>query len=1120
MGDRLSGRKFALTVVIAAVFVLLNTAGRTQDRSGKTGTALTAAGTNLGDEDRELRPLVAELKRLRSAGDLVNAAAAFARLFAIDKTADPSAAVKIEASTGSNRAPAASESPDKAGVAEGVVPVFFSTENEKNPDAAVCRASDGGRTLVSAAELWAGGGPRDIGIRQSRDGGKTWTGAVALGDGRSRTRPSLRQISDDAVGLIFAREWDGGDGDILFARLSEGLTAVAEHPVALSQADQRNPSLATDLGVFPSPYVYVVYAERDGLARSIRFRVSPDLGVSWSEAITVASWTGNDIGEIETALAYDAGKNALLVAFTRPQGRSTGIAVAVSRTFGASWSRPVFVTAADDLPDRSPRIAARRGTAVIVYERATAGGGSDIGLATSSNAGRSWSAGSLASTAADEKYADVRVSEGAGAGRFVASYVESGARIRVLVRDGTGAGSWTTDATLETGAAPVESGPVVLVPLPSSGGPGAAGIFWTGGRPDSDVLFSSAGAVILADMKVTPAGREVPFTAGSTSFTVNKTGEGHLSWTAAVTSGQDWLSIQSGASGVNSGTIVAGFAENPDTAPRAGTIRVSPEDIAIPPVTVTVTQAGAPDLDVTPAEGLISIGPQGGPFAPAGGDYTFHNTGGSALSWTASTNSPWLSLSRTSGLLDPGASIIVSVSFSAAAEGLGIGEHDAEVIFANGSNGLGDTVRRVRLTVTGPAGSLSVTPAEGLVSAGLVGGPFAPSVKAYTLQNPGTTAIDWTASKVEAWTSLSESSGSLSPGASLTVTVSINEIAGALAAGAYDDTVTFTNASSGAGTTTRPVSLTVSAPPGVLAVTPTEGLTSSGPEGGPFTPPSLSYTLQNTGGSTLDWTASKVQAWTSLSATSGTLAVGDAATVTVSVNSAAGALATGNYTDTISFVNTTTGNGSTTRPVALAVESGPALSVSPAHRDVPFVGGTAAFDVANAGAGTLSWTATVIAGSDWLSISSGSSGTGAGTIVAAAAANRTSAERTGRIRVTAAGAAGSPQDVTVSQIKGTLVLTLGAQRLVEKAWIIQREFARLTVGIDNPAAVPVETYVVYRRAGGGVEEIVGQVDGSTVSGSPLVFDNTFLEPGVSYTYRVAAIDVYGGTLTVSNAVTI
>ncbi len=108
---------------------------------------------------------------------------------------------------------------------------------------------------------------------------------------------------------------------------------------------------------------------------------------------------------------------------------------------------------------------------------------------------------------------------------------------------------------------------------------------------------------------------------------------------------------------------------------------------------------------------------------------------------------------------------------------------------------------------------------------------------------------------------------------------------------------------------------------GVLSVSPADGLTSSGLQGGPFSPPSKAYTLTNTGGSSINWSASKSQLWISLSSTSGTLSTGSNTTVTVSINNNANNLSAGTYSDNISFSNTTNGNGNTSRGVTLSVSS-------------------------------------------------------------------------------------------------------------------------------------------------------------------------------------------------------
>ena len=95
--------------------------------------------------------------------------------------------------------------------------------------------------------------------------------------------------------------------------------------------------------------------------------------------------------------------------------------------------------------------------------------------------------------------------------------------------------------------------------------------------------------------------------------------------------------------------------------------------------------------------------------------------------------------------------------------------------------------------------------------------------------------------------------------------------------------------------------------------------------------------------------------------------------------------------------------------------SNPVLSVTPATKDVGAGSGTSIFSVSNTGSGSMPWTAAVLSGGSWLSITYGSSGSNTGTINCAFAANTGTSSRTGTIRVTATGATGSPKDVMVIQ---------------------------------------------------------------------------------------------------------
>jgi hypothetical protein len=104
-----------------------------------------------------------------------------------------------------------------------------------------------------------------------------------------------------------------------------------------------------------------------------------------------------------------------------------------------------------------------------------------------------------------------------------------------------------------------------------------------------------------------------------------------------------------------------------------------------------------------------------------------------------------------------------------------------------------------------------------------------------------------------------------------------------------------------------------------MLVTPGAGFDAAGDLGGPFTPSSEIYTVENNGDAGFNFSVSDDAAWLDLSNTGGYLAPGNSATVTVSVNATANGLPIGGYVGTVSFVNTTDGDGDTARAISLTV---------------------------------------------------------------------------------------------------------------------------------------------------------------------------------------------------------
>lgn len=111
---------------------------------------------------------------------------------------------------------------------------------------------------------------------------------------------------------------------------------------------------------------------------------------------------------------------------------------------------------------------------------------------------------------------------------------------------------------------------------------------------------------------------------------------------------------------------------------------------------------------------------------------------------------------------------------------------------------------------------------------------------------------------------------------------------------------------------------TAESPTGIK-VTPDSDLTSSGPIGGPFTPGSLIYTVENKNSTPLNYSVTASQPWVTIVNGSGTLPGLGTAMVTVSINSTAEGLVKGGFSDTVNFVNTTDHDGDTSHGVALTV---------------------------------------------------------------------------------------------------------------------------------------------------------------------------------------------------------
>ena len=230
------------------------------------------------------------------------------------------------------------------------------------------------------------------------------------------------------------------------------------------------------------------------------------------------------------------------------------------------------------------------------------------------------------------------------------------------------------------------------------------------------------------------------------------------------------------------------------------------------------TSSSIAAMAVSPPEPFTATGPRGGPFTPLSRVFTISNAGYGTMPWTATPDVPWIEVSAGSGNLSPGGSTTVTATLNPSLLGaLSSGNHQGTLEFVNPLNNLGNTTIPFEITVT-PAAEMSVTPLSDFTPNGPSGGPFTPADRTYTLTNIGDAPMAWTVAKSAPWLDISETSGTLAPGASASIHLTLG--AALLEPGIHTDTLTFSNTTNGKGNTTRGVSLEVLQPAPVLTPEP------------------------------------------------------------------------------------------------------------------------------------------------------------------------------------------------------------------------------------------------------------------------------------------------------------
>ena len=353
------------------------------------------------------------------------------------------------------------------------------------------------------------------------------------------------------------------------------------------------------------------------------------------------------------------------------------------------------------------------------------------------------------------------------------------------------------------------------------------------------------------------------------------------------------------------------------------------DEIRIRPVTLTIHDT----LAISPAEGLSSSGYAGGPFSPTSKVYAVTNKSSQPVTFSASANASWLSVSPSSWLLQAGGSVQVTVALNAQAYSQPIGTYFATVAFSNQTTGivqgrpavlraagtLCDAVDRCDLvwSTGGNASWLYQTndTADGIDAA--QSGTIAASQQSWmetVISGPGQVTYSWRVS--------SQTNTHL-------LRFMDNGLARDQISGETEWTRRTLEIASGVHTLRWAFATASTTPQGInagwvdqisidnFAVTPADDWVASGWAGGPFTPTSRTYVVTNAGSVAIPWSVAGRPNWITANPASGTLAPHSGTNVTCTLNTNAYALPSGSYSGSLIFSNQTSGL-TLQRPVLLS----------------------------------------------------------------------------------------------------------------------------------------------------------------------------------------------------------
>ncbi|MCC6141273.1 MAG: choice-of-anchor D domain-containing protein [Nitrospira sp.] len=460
--------------------------------------------------------------------------------------------------------------------------------------------------------------------------------------------------------------------------------------------------------------------------------------------------------------------------------------------------------------------------------------------------------------------------------------------------------------------------------------------------------------------------------------------------------------------------------------------------------------------------------------SPAAQSLTVTNTGPGTLTWTASSNSAWLTLNN---IASTSGTNLGSVSVRVNPTGLSVGTHSGLITIVGTGAANSPQMVSVSFDVTA-----APTPTIGLsattLSFSAVLGNSNPANKTISISNSGNGTLNWTSTETASWLNLSPASGT---GAG-TISVSVNTAGLSVGTVTTPITITASGATNTPQTVTVSLTITAAPVPPVIGATP-GSLTFTAQQGG-GNPTPQSVTIRNTGGGTLTWTISNNAAWLSHSPTSGT------GNGVVTISPITGALTAGTYNGIVTLY--AAGSPSINVPITFTITAPaaqPTISMNPTSLTFNATAGgsnpsTQNIAITNTGTGALTWTVTDNA--NWLTATQSGNSVVTSVNIAGLAAGSYS----GVITVVASGATNTPRTVPV-----TLTIAVAPQPTT----------GSVTLSWNANGESDLAGYKIYRatNSGGYGAPIATLAAGTTQ------YVSSGLTKGFTYFFAITAYDQAG-----------